>query len=152
MFRGIVLTSLVALALAALPRTAAAQQIATVVQVAGNAQLSLGGSRFTFASGTRIEQGSVISTAANSTVELTFDDGTNMVVGPNSSLEITEILMTSGSRADRFAVNAVAGSFRFISGNSSPETSPAGPQGSGPYAEPSSSSFVYASTGNRCFP
>lgn len=102
----------------ALPRVALAQQIATVIQVTGNAQLSLDGRRFIFRNGARIEQGSTIATGANSTVELTFDDGMNMVVGRNSALEITEILMTSGNRSDRFAVNAAAGSFRFISGNS----------------------------------
>ncbi|WP_439154312.1 FecR family protein [Yoonia sp.] len=62
-----------------------------------------------------------MTTAAAATVEMTFDDGTNMVVGPNSSLEVTEILMISGNRAGRFAVNALAGSFRFISGNSDKE-------------------------------
>lgn len=121
MFRRVFLLSFVVMILLAVPRAAVAQQIATVVQVTGDAEISFDGRRFIIRDGARVAQGATISTTSDATVEMTFDDGTNMVVGPNSSLEVTEILMISGNRAGRFAVNALAGSFRFISGNSDKE-------------------------------
>ncbi|MDG4647332.1 FecR domain-containing protein [Roseibacterium sp. SDUM158017] len=96
----------------------AAQAIATAVEVTGRAEMSVGGQRFIIRSGARIDDGTRVSTSDDGTVQITFDDGTNMVVGRNSSLEITEVLMTSSNRASRFAVNAVSGGFRFITGNS----------------------------------
>jgi len=41
-----------------------------------------------------------------------------MAIGPNSEVEITSVLMTSGGQASRFAINATTGSFRFLSGDS----------------------------------
>lgn len=117
MFRYI-FACLIIFAAALLPGVSFAAPIATAVQVTGNAELSSGGQRFIIRSGARIEEGATITTEEGGIVQLTFDDGTNMVVGENSTLEITAVLMGSGNRASRFAVNAVAGSFRFISGSS----------------------------------
>lgn len=103
------------------PSLAAAVPIATAVDVDGTAQVTVGSNRSRLSAGARIEEGSVIETADNGLVQLTFDDGTNMVVGPRSRLEITSVLMGSGNRASRFAVNAVAGGFRFLSGGSNPD-------------------------------
>ncbi len=102
--------------------SASGREVATAVQVTGDAKLSLDGRRFVIRSGARISNGAEITTAADGTVQLTFDDGTNIVVGKNSTLEISEVLMTSRSAASRFAVNAVTGGFRFISGNSPKES------------------------------
>ncbi|WP_284264738.1 FecR family protein [Roseicyclus amphidinii] len=103
------------------PGPAAAAPIATAVEVDGSAQVSFGGNRSRLSTGARIEEGSVIETADTGLVQLTFDDGTNMVVGPRSRLEITSVLIGGGNRASRFAVNAVAGGFRFLSGGSDPD-------------------------------
>ncbi|MCT4684288.1 MAG: FecR domain-containing protein [Roseicyclus sp.] len=103
------------------PGPVAAAPIATAVEVDGSAQVSFGGNRSRLSTGARIEEGSVIETADGGLVQLTFDDGTNMVVGPRSRLEITSVLIGGGNRASRFAVNAVAGGFRFLSGGSDPD-------------------------------
>lgn len=107
-------------AAALMPTASAAAPIATVVEVDGTAQVTFGGTRATLVTGARVEEGSVIETSNNGLVQLTFDDGTNMVVAPRSRLEITSVLMSSGNRASRFAVNAVSGGFRFLSGGSNP--------------------------------
>ncbi|MBF9058585.1 hypothetical protein HKCCSP123_05260 [Rhodobacterales bacterium HKCCSP123] len=110
------IAGLVALVMAT--SSAMAQPIATAVQVDGAATITLNGRSGALRSGVRVEQGSTIATGGSGVVQLTFDDATNMVIGPNSQLEITAVLMGGGNRASRFAVNAVAGGFRFISGNS----------------------------------
>ncbi len=61
--------------------------------------------------------GETIVTGPRGNVQLLFDDQTRLVVGPGSTLEIETYLLT-GSGADKFAINALAGTFRFISGNS----------------------------------
>lgn len=67
--------------------------------------------------GSDVSVGQKIITGPSGNVQLLFDDDTRIVVGPGSSLEIESYLL-NGSRSDRFAVNALAGTFRFISGNS----------------------------------
>ena len=47
-----------------------------------------------------------------------FDDETHLVVGPSSSLVIESYLLRSDKSVGRFAVNALGGTFRFITGKS----------------------------------
>ncbi len=51
-------------------------------------------------------------------VQILFVDDTKLVVGPNSNLVIDRFLMRGGNRAQKFSVNALRGTFRFISGSS----------------------------------
>ncbi len=67
--------------------------------------------------GADVSVGETIVTGPRGNVQLLFDDQTRLVVGPGSTLEI-ETYLLAGSGADTFAVNALAGTFRFISGNS----------------------------------
>ncbi len=67
--------------------------------------------------GADISVGDRVVTGASGRVQIVFQDQTRLVVGPGSSLEIQSYLL-NGNRADKFAVNALAGTFRFISGNS----------------------------------
>lgn len=67
--------------------------------------------------GADVSVGETIVTGPRGNVQLLFDDQTRLVVGPGSTLEIENYLL-AGSGADTFAVNALAGTFRFISGNS----------------------------------
>lgn len=50
-------------------------------------------------------------------VQIQFSDETRLVVGPNSELLIEDYLLRSDGSASRFAVNALSGTFRFITGN-----------------------------------
>lgn len=51
-------------------------------------------------------------------VQILFVDDTKLVVGPNSTLVIDRFLMRGGNRAQKISVDALRGTFRFISGNS----------------------------------
>ncbi|MGE0007796.1 MAG: FecR domain-containing protein [Parvibaculaceae bacterium] len=51
-------------------------------------------------------------------IQIIFVDDTKLVVGPNSTLVIDRFLMRGGNRARKFSVDALRGTFRFISGNS----------------------------------
>jgi hypothetical protein len=51
-------------------------------------------------------------------VQIIFVDDTKLVVGPNSNLVIDRFLMRGGNKARKFSVNALRGTFRFISGHS----------------------------------
>ncbi|WP_157289244.1 FecR family protein [Devosia marina] len=67
--------------------------------------------------GSDVSVGETIVTGPRGNVQLLFDDQTRLVVGPGSTLEI-ETYLLAGSGVDTFAVNALAGTFRFISGSS----------------------------------
>jgi hypothetical protein len=66
--------------------------------------------------GSDVSLGERIVTGESGQVQIVFADETKLVVGPGSELLIEAYLMT-GSEKDKFAINALAGSFRFLSGN-----------------------------------
>ena len=72
----------------------------------------------TLAVGSRVFIGDLVKTDGVGEAQLLFADGTKMVVGANSSLVIDEILFRSDASENKFAVRALGGAFRFISGNS----------------------------------
>ena len=79
------------------------------------------GSR-TLVVGSDVFIGDLVKTDAVGEAQLLFADGTRMVVGANSSLVIDEILFRSDAAENKFAVRALGGAFRFISGNSGDAT------------------------------
>lgn len=68
--------------------------------------------------GSGISVGETLVTGPRGQVQIIFADNTHMVVGPNSSLRIEAYLMRNNGTAEKLAVNALAGSFRFITGRS----------------------------------
>jgi len=68
--------------------------------------------------GMPVSIGERIKTNSRGQVQLVFTDDTKMVVGPNSSLVIEAYLFRSKSTVNKFAVKALGGSFRFITGKS----------------------------------
>lgn len=68
--------------------------------------------------GSDVSVGEVIATGPAGQVQIVFDDDTRLVVGPRSSLLIETYLMASSNRAQKLTINALGGSFRFITGNS----------------------------------
>lgn len=67
--------------------------------------------------GADVSVGETITTGPSGRVQLLFQDQTRIVVGPRSSLVIESYLL-NGNQASSFAVDALSGTFRFISGNS----------------------------------
>ena len=79
--------------------------------------VSAGGSQQILVVGADLQLGDLIRTGAGGHAEVLFHDGTKLVVGPASSLTIEDYLLRDDGSAGKFAINALAGTFRFMSGN-----------------------------------
>ena len=97
--------------------TGAASAAGTAVGVDPDAEARGNGTR-TLVVGSDVFIGDRIVTDARGLVQILFDDKTRLVVGPRSSLVIEDYLIRNDGSAGRLAVNALGGTFRFISGNS----------------------------------
>lgn len=91
----------------------AADPIGKVVAAVGS---PTGSGRALRAGGPIFENDKVVTGGGN--VQIVFIDDTKLVVGPNSTLVIDRFLMRGGNRAQKFSVDALRGTFRFISGKS----------------------------------
>lgn len=63
--------------------------------------------------------GERVTTNRRGEAVLLFNDKTIISVGPNAELNLDDITMSTSTRATRFVVSTVKGSFRFVSGRSS---------------------------------
>jgi hypothetical protein len=113
-----ILPILAALGLVAAAVPPAAQPVGQAVAVVQNAQLTAGGRAGVLQQGSPVALGDVIQTDGRGVAQLLFADQTRIAVGPNSRLVVQEVLFRQQGTAQRFVVDAVAGSFRFISGDS----------------------------------
>ncbi len=95
---------------------AAADGIA--VGVNPNAVAQLNAQDRTLVVGADVSVGERVITGPTGQVQILFSDATRLVVGPNSSLLIEQYLLRNDGTADKLAVKALAGTFRFISGHS----------------------------------
>ncbi len=77
-----------------------------------------GNTRRTLVVGADVFIGDRIVTDARGLVQIIFDDKTKLVVGPRSALLIDDYLRREDGSAGKLAVNALSGTFRFITGNS----------------------------------
>jgi hypothetical protein len=92
----------------------------TAVAVISPAEVERAGSKLTLRQGDTVLQGDIVRTGAKGQVQLEFPDDTRIAVGPSSSLRIDSVLFKrSEGKARKFAVSALGGSFRFLSGSSS---------------------------------
>jgi hypothetical protein len=68
--------------------------------------------------GTEVFIGDLVESGPIGEAQLLFADDTKLVVGPNSSLVIDTYVLRNERTVSNLAINAVRGSFRFISGDS----------------------------------
>lgn len=68
--------------------------------------------------GADVALGEKVQTGATGQVQLVFTDDTHLVVGPNSSVVIESYLLQRDRSVGKFTINALAGTFRFITGKS----------------------------------
>jgi hypothetical protein len=61
--------------------------------------------------------GDRVVTGPSGLVQILFSDKTKLVVGPRSTLLIEDYLLREDGSAGKFAVNALSGTFRFITGD-----------------------------------
>ncbi|MDE2385971.1 MAG: FecR domain-containing protein [Alphaproteobacteria bacterium] len=103
----------VLLILASTAVPALADSIAQVVGLSGSATIS---GKAASVNSTVNEHDKIDVASGN--VQLLFTDGTRLVVGEHSSLVIEKYLMKGGNKAQALGVDALRGTFRFITGNS----------------------------------
>src|SRR4026209_2110830 len=94
-----------------------ATPIGKVFAKAGSPSASGPGGDRNLAAGSPIYEDDRIVTGGGN-VQIVFVDDTKLVVGPNSTLVVDRFLMRGGNKARKFSVDALRGTFRFISGHS----------------------------------
>jgi hypothetical protein len=114
--RKLILCALTALALLASPGLAMASAAGTAKGVDPAADAVNGAATRTLTVGADINIGDIIKTGPKGQVEILFSDSTKLVVGPNSHLEIQDYLIRANGSAGKFAVDMLAGTFRFVTG------------------------------------
>ena len=66
-----------------------------------------------------VYSGDTVRTGLSGEAQIVFRDKSRLVVGGGASLKIDKLVYGGGNRAKTFAINALSGTFRFISGHSS---------------------------------
>lgn len=107
------LTSIALLLLAAQPAFAAS---GTALGVDPAARLEDKSGTKTLVVGTDVFIGDRVVTDAKGLVQIRFSDRTKLVVGPRSSLVIEDYLLRDDGSGGKFAINALSGTFRFVTG------------------------------------
>jgi hypothetical protein len=95
----------------------AQDSLATVAEVRPQASALLGGNQVALVRGADLREGQTVITGAEGEVQVVFSDQTHLVIGRGSRLVIERYLMRGDGTPQKFAINALAGSFRFITGN-----------------------------------
>lgn len=106
----------------------AAESVGEIMAVIDAASASGQAGERTLAVSSRVFIGDLVATDAAGEAQLLFSDGTRMVVGSNSSLMIDEFLFGGNATKNQFAVSALGGTFRFISGDSGDRGFRSGPR------------------------
>lgn len=88
----------------------------TALGVKQQAELQADGTVTVLEVGKDIKIGDEVRTGPVGQVQIKFDDATELVVGPNSKLLIEDYLLRADNSAGKFAINALAGTFRFATG------------------------------------
>lgn len=88
----------------------------TALGVKPAAEADKGGEVRVLTVGADIFIGDNVTTGPKGQVQIKFSDSTELVVGPNSSLLIEDYLLRDDQSAGKLAINALAGTFRFATG------------------------------------
>lgn len=99
---------------------AAAGAIGQVEQIQGAVQaIRAGGASARLNQGDPVFQGDVIQTAANSTIGITFVDGTVFSLSPNARMTLDELVYSAGG-GNSMTMSILTGTFAFITGQVAP--------------------------------
>ncbi len=92
--------------------------IGKVIGVEQGAELTRAGKSQPLRTGMKVASGDSISTDGSGLVQLVFVDETKIAIGPNARMTLDVTMLRGNKKAKNFAVQALGGSFRFISGKS----------------------------------
>ena len=95
-----------------------ADVVARVLATKDSAVVKRGSQQLKAVKNFALETGDKILTNASGEVQILFADRTRILVGPASEFHVQNVKMTSKNKARKFAVRALSGSFRFLSGDS----------------------------------
>ncbi len=112
-----VVLSLAASLLLLAPGAAFADATGTAKGVDPDASAKRGSDTQVLVVGSDIFIGDMVKTGPSGQVQIKFSDNTELVVGPRSSLTIEDYLLREDGSAGKLAVNTLAGTFRFVTGN-----------------------------------
>ncbi len=96
----------------------AVASIGKVISAKQGAQLIREGKAQPVYSGMDVVSGDTISTDRTGLIQIVFVDDTKIAIGPNARMVLDVTLLRGNRKAKNFAVQALGGSFRFISGKS----------------------------------
>ncbi|WP_253285858.1 MULTISPECIES: FecR domain-containing protein [unclassified Ruegeria] len=96
----------------------AVANIGKVISAKQGAQLVREGKTQPVVSGMDVESGDAITTDQTGLIQIVFVDDTKIAIGPNARMVLDVSLLRGNRKAKSFAVQALGGSFRFISGKS----------------------------------
>lgn len=88
----------------------------TALGVRPEASAETGGTSRVLKVGADIFIGDLVTTGGKGNVQIRFSDRTELVVGPNSRLVIEDYLLRDDGSTGKLAVNALSGTFRFVTG------------------------------------
>jgi hypothetical protein len=94
-----------------------AASIGKVVAIVGAPSASGPGGSRNLAAGSEVFEKDKI-TVGGGNAQILFVDGTRLVIGPGSTLVVEKFLLRGGSSAQKFSINALRGTYRFITGKS----------------------------------
>ena len=97
------------------PITAVEKGMAKGVDPDASALADAGGVRF-LRVGDDVVVGETVETGPTGQVQLLFDDASELVIGPNSRLRIDDYFIRNDGSAGKFAIAALEGTFRFVTG------------------------------------
>ena len=113
--------------------SAAAESAGSAIGVDPEAGITADGALTTLVVGQDVFLGDRVQTSSGGRAELQFRDGTKLVVGPRSALVIEDYLLRDDGTAGNFAINALSGTFRFVTGDAAKDryriTTPTGTMG-----------------------
>lgn len=98
--------------------TSAVASIGKVLSVKQGADVIRAGKKIRLHEGMEVASGDTISTNRTGIVQLLFVDETKIAVGPNARMVLDVSMLRGNRKAKNFTVQALGGSFRFISGKS----------------------------------
>jgi hypothetical protein len=122
---GIVLASLAGIA----ANSNAAEKVGSAIKI----NVTVTGGTGPLSTGDPVHRDERVRANASGVGQFQFDDGSKLAVGPNATVVIDKYVLGEGGKLKKLTVRATKGTFRFISGRSSPSAytivTPAGTMG-----------------------
>jgi hypothetical protein len=107
----------------------AAEKVGQAVKI----NVTVTGNSGTMSTGDAVHRDERVRANASGVGQFQFDDGSKLAVGPNANVVIDKYVLGEGGQLKKLTVRATKGTFRFISGRSSPKAytiiTPAGTMG-----------------------